>query len=216
MVEDIGKIISNGFETYTKNLNLSIPFVLNVVITGLLLVIIVILTASNVTAGYHPFFWKNRQSRQQEAREWLAEYKKLNAQIPTLSPAEQRWLKTEYDDEISRNGGHFTKRALDAGASKEFALRSTKPHIERIIGILSELSGPNIHDQRNEVILWARLVSLYMAPEFWQDIEELVRRGIINKEINGVKELYGANGTGDAKAILDNIVIAYFNGDLGK
>ncbi|MFZ3058757.1 MAG: hypothetical protein WA102_03365 [Candidatus Methanoperedens sp.] len=40
MVEDIGKIISNGFETYTKNLNLGIPFALNVIITSLLAVII--------------------------------------------------------------------------------------------------------------------------------------------------------------------------------
>ncbi len=38
MVEDIEKIISSGFETYTKNLNLCIPFVLNVFITGLLAV----------------------------------------------------------------------------------------------------------------------------------------------------------------------------------
>ncbi len=38
MVEDIGKIISKGFETYTNNINLSIPFVLNAFITGLLAV----------------------------------------------------------------------------------------------------------------------------------------------------------------------------------
>lgn len=43
MVEDIGKIISNGFETYTKNLNLSIPFILNAVITGIVAVILVII-----------------------------------------------------------------------------------------------------------------------------------------------------------------------------
>src|SRR3972149_9021250 len=42
MVEEIGKIIRNGFETYAKNLNLCIPFVLNVFITGLLVVISVI------------------------------------------------------------------------------------------------------------------------------------------------------------------------------
>jgi hypothetical protein len=36
MVEDIGKIISNGFETYSKNLSLCIPFALNAVITGIL------------------------------------------------------------------------------------------------------------------------------------------------------------------------------------
>ncbi len=36
MVEDIGKIISNGFETYSKNLNLGIPFVLNFFISQIL------------------------------------------------------------------------------------------------------------------------------------------------------------------------------------
>ncbi len=35
MVEDIEKILSKGFETYTKNLNLSVPFVINAVISGL-------------------------------------------------------------------------------------------------------------------------------------------------------------------------------------
>ncbi|VVB96004.1 Uncharacterised protein [uncultured archaeon] len=40
MVENIGKIISNGFETYTKNPNLGIPFALNVIITGMLALII--------------------------------------------------------------------------------------------------------------------------------------------------------------------------------
>lgn len=40
MVEDIGKIISNGFETYTRNLNLGIPFLLNIFITGMLAVIV--------------------------------------------------------------------------------------------------------------------------------------------------------------------------------
>ncbi len=39
MVEDIGKIIGNCVETYTKNLNLSIPFVINAVITGLFTII---------------------------------------------------------------------------------------------------------------------------------------------------------------------------------
>ncbi len=39
MVEDIGKIISSGFETYTKNLNLCIPFILISFITIVLVVI---------------------------------------------------------------------------------------------------------------------------------------------------------------------------------
>ncbi|MCZ7358298.1 MAG: hypothetical protein O8C66_15505 [Candidatus Methanoperedens sp.] len=41
MVEEIKKILSNSMETYTKNLNLIIPFILNAVVTGLLTVIII-------------------------------------------------------------------------------------------------------------------------------------------------------------------------------
>lgn len=40
MVEDISNIIRNGYETYKKNLNLSIPFVLNAVVTTFLAAII--------------------------------------------------------------------------------------------------------------------------------------------------------------------------------
>jgi hypothetical protein len=36
MVEDIGKIISNGFGTYTKNLNICVPFILDFFISVLL------------------------------------------------------------------------------------------------------------------------------------------------------------------------------------
>ncbi|HEY9245362.1 MAG TPA: hypothetical protein VIO11_00800, partial [Candidatus Methanoperedens sp.] len=36
MVEDLGKIIVNGFETYTRNLNLSFPFVLSVILIYIL------------------------------------------------------------------------------------------------------------------------------------------------------------------------------------
>jgi hypothetical protein len=40
MVEDIGKIISNGFETYTKNFNICVPFILNFFISILLVVLL--------------------------------------------------------------------------------------------------------------------------------------------------------------------------------
>jgi len=40
MVEDIGKIIRNGFGTYTKNLNICVPFILDFFISVLLAIII--------------------------------------------------------------------------------------------------------------------------------------------------------------------------------
>ena len=42
MAEEISKIISNGINTYTKNLNLCIPFILNIVTIGLTAIIITI------------------------------------------------------------------------------------------------------------------------------------------------------------------------------
>ncbi|KCZ73591.1 hypothetical protein ANME2D_00662 [Candidatus Methanoperedens nitroreducens] len=39
MMEDIGKIIGRGLDTYTNNLNLGIPFIINLVLTGLFFVI---------------------------------------------------------------------------------------------------------------------------------------------------------------------------------
>ena len=41
MVEDTGKIISKGIETYTSNLNLCIPILMNVFVTGLLTVFVI-------------------------------------------------------------------------------------------------------------------------------------------------------------------------------
>ena len=42
MAEDIGKIINNGFGTYTRNLNICIPFILNFFVSGLLALLIII------------------------------------------------------------------------------------------------------------------------------------------------------------------------------
>ncbi|MFZ3383429.1 MAG: hypothetical protein WA144_05850 [Candidatus Methanoperedens sp.] len=48
MVEDIGQIISNGFGTYKKNLNISIPFILNFFITILLVVLFAIFVIAGI------------------------------------------------------------------------------------------------------------------------------------------------------------------------
>ena len=43
MVEDISKIISNGFGTYTKNLNICVPFVLDFILSFSLAMIMIVL-----------------------------------------------------------------------------------------------------------------------------------------------------------------------------
>jgi hypothetical protein len=183
----------------------------------LLLVAVMLLMASNLNA-VEPFnaFWKSRQLRQEEAQKWLAGFRKLNLRIPMLSPEEQLWLKTEIDDEIARAGNQYTKRALAAMNSREFDLRIAKPHAEEITRVLSELSRPTLSDRRLEVILWAQLASILMDNEFWQAIDDLVQRGIIEKKINGVESNYSFTYTLWAKFIVDKIVVSYLTGNLDK
>jgi hypothetical protein len=117
---------------------------------------IMIMLASNLyaaTATELWTFWKTRQLRQQEAQKWRDGFIKLDAQIPTLSPAEQHWLKTEIDDEITRSGNRYTKRALDAMNSREYDLRIAKPQTDELVRILSELSRPTLSEGKLEVIL---------------------------------------------------------------
>ncbi len=71
--------------------------------------------------------------RQSQARTWNEEFTKLNAQIPTLSPAEERWLKTEIDETIAEAGGKYTARSFAAMDSKEYQIRvanlPNSPHL---------------------------------------------------------------------------------------
>ncbi len=52
MVEEISKIISNGIDTYSRNLNLCIPFILNIVISGLVIFIIIIFSMVSIFSSF--------------------------------------------------------------------------------------------------------------------------------------------------------------------
>jgi hypothetical protein len=52
MAEDIGKIISNGIETYTKNINLCVPFILNILLLGLAALIITVIGFLTILGSY--------------------------------------------------------------------------------------------------------------------------------------------------------------------
>lgn len=52
MVEEISKIISNGIDTYSRNLNLCIPFILNMVVNGLLIFIVIIFSMVSIFSSF--------------------------------------------------------------------------------------------------------------------------------------------------------------------
>jgi hypothetical protein len=66
--------------------------------------ILVLLVPSPINAA-STFWWgdpPNRKIRQDQASEWLNCLKKVQDQIPTLSPAEKGWLETEVDKELAK------------------------------------------------------------------------------------------------------------------
>jgi hypothetical protein len=147
----------------------------------LIIIAIIVFIISNeanawIIRGYKPGLLETRLGRQQEAQEQLASFKKLNSQLPTLSPDDKKYVQTEYYEQIK--SGRFTKRAMAAMNSKEYLLHKTKPQVEMIIGILTELSNSGLSRKR-EVYLWANLSSLYLNVEFWGNFPMLAEYGII-------------------------------------
>ena len=78
-------------------------------------------------------WWRTPQARQAHALKLHRDFEVLYNQIPTLSPSEEQWLKTEYDDTIAASGGRYTKRAVDAMATRAWSIRIGKaPRIPKL------------------------------------------------------------------------------------
>jgi len=163
----------------------------------------------------HDGYWRDKKSRQRQAEKWREEFKKLDAQLATLSPEEEHWLKVEIDDQIA-SSGTYTKRALDAMDSREYDLRVSKPHVALIICALNNIATCSLgaRYQKDEIKYWTELACLFMDFEFWQSVDDLVSRNIVQKAINGVTANYYTNHVGWAQQILNEIVIRYLRGHL--
>jgi len=198
--------------------------------TCLIIIAIIVFIISNeanawIIRGYKLGLLETRLGRQQEAQEKLDSFKKLNSQLPTLSPDERKWVQTEYYEQIKSGG--FTKRAMAAMNSKEYLLHKTKPQVEMIIGILTELCNSGLSRKR-EVYLWANLSSLYLNVEFWGNFPMLAEYGIIEKDLitekgynwdknpDSIYRQFEMNASVYSKHILDVIVLPYLNENLGK
>ncbi len=144
--------------------------------------------------------------RKGEARKWREEFANLDKQIPTLSPAEELWLRTEIDDSIRDAGGVYTKRSLDA-MDREYAVRVTKPHVRQIIGVLDRIIAYHVPGQKAEIRLWAELASSFMELKFWREVAKLVSLQIVGKTVKGVDSFYFQTHVLRAQEILVIIVI---------
>lgn len=155
-------------------------------------------------------WWRTPQARQAHALKLHRDFEVLYNRIPTLSPSEEQWLKTEYDDTIAASGGRYTKRAVDAMATREWSIRIAKPHAFQIEYQLAMLSRPL--DPAQEARHWTRLAALLMDHEFWQDIDDLQQRGVIDKQqLEFLGGFPGPTATLWAQHILVEVVLPYLD-----
>jgi hypothetical protein len=155
-------------------------------------------------------WYKNPQNRQAHALQLQRNFEALNAQIPTLSPSEERWLKTEIDDTIAANGGRYTKRAMDAMESRAWNIRVAKPHAQQIVADLGPLTRQL--DRTKETRQWARISALLIDHDFWQAVEDLQQRKVIDKQYFQFLGDFPRLTAGLwAEQILNEVVVPYFD-----
>jgi hypothetical protein len=158
--------------------------------------------------------WHERAFREQTAAEWLRGFGKIDRELPMLSPAEESWLKTEYDDEIARAGNRYTARALAASKSREYQIRTARLYLTPIISTLESLAqSEKTRDRpmpdREEIVLWTKLVSMFIEQDFWQAIDRLVQLRMINGSINGVTEFHYETYVLWARIVVNEVVLPY-------
>ena len=155
-------------------------------------------------------WWETPQTRQAHALKLQRDFEALYDQIPTLSPSEERWLKTEYDDTIAASGGHYTERAVSAMDTRAWSIRVAKPHALKIKSELVMLGMRN--NRAQEARHWTRIAVLLMDNEFWQAIDDLQQRGVIDKQhLQFLGEFHGPTATLWAQQILKEVVLPYFD-----
>jgi hypothetical protein len=138
---------------------------------------------------------------------WRCRFGRLDRQVPTLSPAERAWLKTEYDNQIEVAGGTYTPRAIAAANSTEYHKRAVRVRLDRILLGLNALSTPNTQPKQAGVRVWIGLAASMMDPSLWNSVEVLVDRKVIDPEINGIKDFYLDNHVMRSHEVLSRVVL---------
>ena len=148
------------------------------------------------------------------AKQFASEFIALDRQIPTLSPSQALWLKTEYQGEIASAGNRYTHRALAATHSLEYQIFIVKPRNAEIIETFTRIATGNVRDKNHEIALWSSAANWFIDYQYWQAVKMLVERGAVQKKIGHLDDLYFENYTLQAQALLVKIVIPHLEGQL--
>ena len=173
--------------------------------------------AQRLPGGLANLHWQETQtSRRAFAKKLVGEIAALEAEIPTLSPSEEAWLKVEYDDEVAQ-GRSGSMRAMNAFWSKEGLSRSAKADIRSFLLVLERLASPTTLSEREEVALWGKVAAVEVDQFVWShilglgDFKVLSRSPGASKIDVGYGELYIQVWAIRGGQILNDVVLPYLD-----
>lgn len=151
--------------------------------------------------------WSTSSARRVRAAELLTTFRRIDRELPTLSPSEALWLKTEYDDELAQAGNRFTARSLAVLDSREYQIRVVRRAVAPMLNTLAALASEGPIDSSSEARLWTIVAVGLIDQQLWQSVGRLVKLGLVGPEINGFTGLYFESHSLLAREILGRVVI---------
>jgi hypothetical protein len=94
--------------------------------------------------------------------------------------------------------------------SRAWNIKVAKPHAQRIVADLGPLTRQL--DRTKETRQWARISALLMDHGFWQAVEDLQQRGVIDKQyLHFLGDFPEPTAGLWAQQILNEVVVPYFD-----
>ncbi|MEY9198432.1 hypothetical protein ABIA16_003548 [Sinorhizobium fredii] len=149
---------------------------------------------------------RTAQDRDLVADYLLVAFGKIDAKIPTLSPSEASWLKTEYDDQLAANGNRYNERSLAASGSLEFAKKAAKDHTQGVIATAGAIKDYEM-DNGLEVEAWAKLDAMIIDVQYAQNIVKLKNAGLLaESDLPRPSQFFQQNMTLFGQCILRDVI----------
>ena len=167
---------------------------------------------------------KSRDGRLQYAEDLLSFLKKIDNQIPSLSPSQEEWLEKETAEYKKTKD---IKRYLEITQTKEYNINAVKSNLAGMIYFLDKIilnlkiEKPSLGDEKNEMYRWLVIVDSLMDNRFWDGLVVLIEdfKVVDGKLFDDFKKnndqsqrmylFYLANGNIPAQQILRNIIAPY-------
>ena len=158
----------------------------------------------------------NESEREEYAKELELFFKKIRNSIPTLSPTQQSWLNMEFESYKKTNNA---VRLYEAMSTKEYKIY----HVGNVIdSILVNLDNILFFKDSKQFFFWSKITDELLSLNFWNDVNSLVRLGIIDKKLffqrhDGELDstlLFLMNGVTPAKQIIGNIIEQHLSGGI--